>query len=165
MPDPSHICNLHHSSWQRGILNPLSEARDQTHKLLVPSRILLHCATMGTPGLFLLLSLTIFSLSKYIVLRTLEKRLVLFDFILIRTLSYEYGGFIPCAWNTLKNTFDIKLQINERRYLMENIPLLYNFLFMFPCDAPFLLLALICKCSVFSKTWRYRTFHLSHIDE
>ena len=29
-PDLSHICDLHHSSWQRRILNPLSEARDQT---------------------------------------------------------------------------------------------------------------------------------------
>ena len=26
--DPSHICNLHRSSWQHRILNPLSEARD-----------------------------------------------------------------------------------------------------------------------------------------
>ena len=26
----SHICDLHHSSWQRWILNPLSTARDQT---------------------------------------------------------------------------------------------------------------------------------------
>ena len=28
MPDPSRICNLHQSSWQRRILNSLSEARD-----------------------------------------------------------------------------------------------------------------------------------------
>ena len=28
--DLSHICNVHHSSWQRWIPNPLSEARDQT---------------------------------------------------------------------------------------------------------------------------------------
>ena len=27
-PDLSHVCNLHHSSWQCRILNPLSEARD-----------------------------------------------------------------------------------------------------------------------------------------
>jgi len=27
-PDPSHVYDLHHSSWQRWILNPLSEARD-----------------------------------------------------------------------------------------------------------------------------------------
>ena len=26
--NPSHVCNLHHSSWQCQILNPLSEARD-----------------------------------------------------------------------------------------------------------------------------------------
>ena len=29
-PDPSRVCNLHHSSWQYQIFNPLSEARDQT---------------------------------------------------------------------------------------------------------------------------------------
>ena len=26
--DLSHVCDLHHSSWQRQILNPLSEVRD-----------------------------------------------------------------------------------------------------------------------------------------
>ena len=43
-PDPSCIFDLHHSSQQRRILNPLSEARDQTHNLVVPSWIcfLLH---------------------------------------------------------------------------------------------------------------------------
>ena len=34
MPDPGLICDLHHSSWQRQILNPLSEARDQTWVLM-----------------------------------------------------------------------------------------------------------------------------------
>ena len=29
MPDPSRVCELHHSSWQHWILNPLSEARDE----------------------------------------------------------------------------------------------------------------------------------------
>ena len=29
-PDPSCICDLHHGSRQRRILNPLSEARDRT---------------------------------------------------------------------------------------------------------------------------------------
>ena len=33
MPDLSHICDLRHSLWQRWILNPLSEARDQIHIL------------------------------------------------------------------------------------------------------------------------------------
>ena len=30
MLDLSQVCGLHHSSWQRWILNPLSTARDQT---------------------------------------------------------------------------------------------------------------------------------------
>ena len=37
--DPRHVCDIHHSSWQCRILNPLSKARDQTHNLMVPSRI------------------------------------------------------------------------------------------------------------------------------
>jgi len=32
--DPSHICNLHHSSGQCQTLNPLSEARDRTRTLM-----------------------------------------------------------------------------------------------------------------------------------
>ena len=36
---PSRVCNLHHSSWQHHILNPLSKARDRTHHLMVPCRI------------------------------------------------------------------------------------------------------------------------------
>ena len=33
-PDPSHICNLHHSSQQCQILNPLSKARYGTRVLM-----------------------------------------------------------------------------------------------------------------------------------
>ena len=40
MPDLSGICNLHFSSWQHGILNALSEARDQTHILMDTSQVL-----------------------------------------------------------------------------------------------------------------------------
>ena len=47
--DLSHVYNLHHSSWQCWILNPLIEARDRTRNLMVPSRICVHCAMMGTP--------------------------------------------------------------------------------------------------------------------
>ena len=35
----SHVCNLHHSSWQPRILNPLSKTRDQTRVLMDPSQI------------------------------------------------------------------------------------------------------------------------------
>ena len=44
---------LYHSSRQCQILNPLSEARDQIHNLMVPSQIRFHCVTMGTPLLFI----------------------------------------------------------------------------------------------------------------
>ena len=37
--DPSHVCDLHHSSWQCWILNPLKEARDQTCILTDTSRV------------------------------------------------------------------------------------------------------------------------------
>ena len=50
-PDPSHIWNLHDSSQQHQALNPLSEARDQTHILMDKSLVLNHRATVGTPAL------------------------------------------------------------------------------------------------------------------
>ena len=39
MPDPSCICDPHHSSRQHQILNPLSEGRDCTHVLMDTSRV------------------------------------------------------------------------------------------------------------------------------
>ena len=38
-PDMSHISNLHHSSWQDWVLNPLSEARDRNYVLMDASQI------------------------------------------------------------------------------------------------------------------------------
>ena len=55
-PDPGRICDLHHSSGQCQILNPLSEARDRTYNLKVPSQIHFHCATTGTPSITYLIS-------------------------------------------------------------------------------------------------------------
>ena len=48
MPDPKHICDLDHSSQQRQILNPLSQAEDRTHILTDTSRVHYRCTTMGT---------------------------------------------------------------------------------------------------------------------
>ena len=47
--DPSRVFDLYHSSGQHWILNPLSEARDQTCKLMVPGQIHFGCAITGTP--------------------------------------------------------------------------------------------------------------------
>ena len=38
MEDPSHVCDLHHSSRQHRIRNPLSEAREQTRILMDTSQ-------------------------------------------------------------------------------------------------------------------------------
>ena len=46
--DPSHVCNLHHSSLPSRILNPLSKARDQTWNLVVPRQVHFCCTTTGT---------------------------------------------------------------------------------------------------------------------
>ena len=48
MPDPSRVCDLHHSSWCR-ILNPLNEARYWPRVLRGTSQIHYHWATMATP--------------------------------------------------------------------------------------------------------------------
>ena len=40
--DLSHVCDLHHSSWQCLILNPLSEARDRTCVFMDTSGIRYH---------------------------------------------------------------------------------------------------------------------------
>ena len=49
--DPSCICDLHHSSRQCRILNPLSEVRDQTRILMDPTQVN-RWATKGTPLYF-----------------------------------------------------------------------------------------------------------------
>ena len=52
--DLSHVCELHHSSWQHQVFNPLIEARDWTFILMDTSRVVTAgagylWATMGTP--------------------------------------------------------------------------------------------------------------------
>ena len=61
--DPSCVCDLHHSSQQHLILNPLSEARDWTCILMDPSQICFHCTPVGTPC-------TIYSLSTLVFMDT-----------------------------------------------------------------------------------------------
>ena len=47
-PDLSRFFDLHHSSRQCRIFNPLINARDQTHNLVVPNQIHFCCTTTGT---------------------------------------------------------------------------------------------------------------------
>ena len=55
-PNPSQVCNLHHSSRQHRNLNPLSKARNPTRNLMAPSRICSCFTMMGTPDFCLLIS-------------------------------------------------------------------------------------------------------------
>ena len=49
MPDPSRVSDLHHSSRQCQILNPLNKARDRTCVIMDTSQICFHWATIGAP--------------------------------------------------------------------------------------------------------------------
>ena len=49
-PDLTLVCNLHCSSRQHQILNPLSKARDWTYILMDASQIHFRWATMGAPS-------------------------------------------------------------------------------------------------------------------
>ena len=53
--DLSCVCNLHHSSWQRLILNPVSEARDWTRILMDTSRVCNPLSHDGNSRMFLFL--------------------------------------------------------------------------------------------------------------
>ena len=53
--DLSCVCDLHHSSRECQILNPLSKARDQTLILMVTSWVHYHQATTGTPKMAIFL--------------------------------------------------------------------------------------------------------------
>ena len=62
MWDPSYICDLHHSSWQRQIFDPLSKARDQTCVLMDTRQVPFCYITVGTPEGFF------FKASKFLVI-------------------------------------------------------------------------------------------------
>ena len=81
----SNICDLHHSSWQCWILDPLSEARDQTRNLIVPSRICFHCTMTGNP-LFLMLCFTV-----YLILTTFIN---LFSLLLLLFFGCIHGTWM-----------------------------------------------------------------------
>ena len=53
MQDLSCVCDLHHSSQQSQILNPLNEARDRTCVLMDTSQIHFRCTTTGTPSVLI----------------------------------------------------------------------------------------------------------------
>ena len=62
MPDLSHICDLHYSSWQFQVLNPVSKDRDQTFILMDTMQIHFHWAIHdGNSKAFFFLFFSFFS--------------------------------------------------------------------------------------------------------
>ena len=53
IPDLSHVCDLHHSSWQHQILNPLSEAGDWIPSSWILVGFSTHWPTMQIPVQFI----------------------------------------------------------------------------------------------------------------
>ena len=94
MPDLSCLCDLHHSSWQTQILNPLSEARDQTRNFMVPGQIRFCCAMMGTPVPDFSGKAFSFSLLNII----LAVGLSYIAFIMLCTLSTHFGKNFYLEW-------------------------------------------------------------------
>ena len=91
IPDLSRVCDLHHSSQQCQILNPLSGARDQTRIHMDTSQICFRCATMGTLQAPILKINFLWYVSLYILL-------VVF---LWRTMTNVEPIFFPCTMKHL----------------------------------------------------------------
>ena len=105
MQDPSHVCDLHHSSWQCRIPDPLSEPRDKSCILMDTSRIHFHCTTQE---LWLLLHLILWlwflltlTLSLFILLRTLV--LIDSDFISLHSAT----KILPVNCHLFVHSFNI----------------------------------------------------------
>ena len=64
----SHVYDLHHSSQQHQILDPLSKARDQIWILTDTSQVCYHWAKTRTPQLILILNFYVPSVLSYLVL-------------------------------------------------------------------------------------------------
>ena len=88
--DPSCVCSLHHSSWQRRILKPLSKGRDQT--CVDTSLVCYRWATTGTPTPGSLLSCFLWFNTYNILLyvRKLSLHKIVFNYSL---LQYTYNAY------------------------------------------------------------------------
>ena len=139
-PDPCHIYNLHHSSPQCRILNPLRGARDRTHILMDTSRVpdpLSHKEN-SLVALFLKWHSKVTSIHFPIVIKTTARRFV---------FSFE----LPNGW-------EFELAFEESRKQRGSWELICTF-YSIPCICLFLLSGLTwCAieeeyCGVEKKSW------------
>ena len=104
MWDLSCICDLHNSSWQCQIFNPLGEAkaRDQTRTVMVTSWIHFCQATMETPKkkIFMLL-LCSFLFGENIYLYTFPLKVYVIIFIYHFNTFFLRISLLPFFWSIL----------------------------------------------------------------
>ena len=91
--DPSHVCDLHHSSRQHRIADSLSKASgDGTRTPMDTSWIYFCCATTGTPWFF--------NFNKYL---DWERQLwdIQFFLSIFSSIHYQYLTFLPHTWSNV----------------------------------------------------------------
>ena len=96
MPDPSHVCELHHSLWQCRI-----EARDRTRNLMFPSQIRFHYAMTGTPEKY-------FNITNS---STIQRKLMLNSFLCMRHFKNKIdlnSAIVTCFGISIGQFFLIK---------------------------------------------------------
>ena len=118
--DPSSICNLHHSSQQCWIPDPLSEARDGTCILMDTSQICFHCTTTGTPKANFLMTTEETRNSKSLIFSVIQKsKNTFFDFISTKLPVVELV-FVPIALLLIAQLWmkPQEYSISQKAYLM-----------------------------------------------
>ena len=120
-PDPSHVYDLYHSSWQCQILNPLNEARDQTSVLKdTKSDWFLLRRDGNSPVVFN--ELKFCHKMPCIFLRSLSFRFLVEIFLALKTSHRSFGFFVThwyqislfFLWSAWLDMFILKL-----RYFIE----------------------------------------------
>ena len=112
MREPSLVCDLHQSSQQCQIPNPLSRARDRTHVLLDTSWVCYCGATTGTPPFFILKSARpSYSTSHSIVHDYLW--VLRFSFFLPVYVFLDFSTFMLTAFVIIGS---FKIALNEHMY-------------------------------------------------
>ena len=137
--DPSHLCDLHDSSQQCRILNPLNEATDGTWNLMVPSQICFLCATIGSPiYLFFIQGYNQPHLSYIWILKYIQSHLHwvriiwnLFSYMFLFNNCHvilRHGDFQTCMWYVVYIEKDLNRRINIYFYIIHRKTVTKKFL-------------------------------------
>ena len=113
MWDLSRDCDLHHTSWQCHILNPLSEARDWTCILMDTNRVHFCWARTGTPR-EIHFWLTGISSSLHVLLKIImpAAKFSLLFFLLCKVLQNKY----PSLSAATDHLLDIYIQLTGEKH-------------------------------------------------